>query len=85
MDNEKLDKEMIEGMVAIRDLAEKSIKELSRTRALMLKTGAKEEDVTRFINEVGKHYGEMYDKMSLKQLLMDMAGDLLKALANKEE
>ena len=59
-------------MLAIRGLAEISIKELSRARALMLKTGANEKDVTEFINRTGEKYAKKYDGMSLEQIVKEM-------------
>ena len=81
----KMNASMMDGMLAIRDLAEKSIKDLALARALMLKTGANEEDVTEFINRTGEEYGAKYDKMTLGQPLADMVGDMLKSIAERED
>ena len=80
-----MDKEMIAGMLAVRDLAEKSIKDLAIARELMLKTGANEKDVTDFINRTGEEYGKKFSKMSLKQLMAYMVGEMLKSIAEMEE
>ncbi len=80
-----MDEKVLEGMRLVRDLAEKSIRDLSRVRAIMLKTGATEEDVTHFISSTGERYGKIYEKMTLEQIMLDITADLLKAMANTED